>query len=129
LGISLSLGIGSLISGNVNEAEALIGSCLDSARQQGYRGIQANAARQLAVLRAKTGAETPLIQSLFDEAIAVAGQIEARPSAALAMLSHAEFLASKGSDASARSLAFAADQEFSRMGMQSFIARARRILG
>jgi hypothetical protein len=128
LSIGLSLGGALLRSGEMDEAQGLIGACLDNARQQGYRGIHCNAARQMAALRAARGAEPNAIETLLSEAIDVATEIEARPSRAMAELALAEHLAKTGDRVAATALFGSVAAEFDAMGVIPMATRARQAL-
>jgi class 3 adenylate cyclase/tetratricopeptide (TPR) repeat protein len=129
LGVSLSLGVVRMRLGELDAAAGLVSPCLDSARQQGYKGIQCNAARQLATLNALRGAGGKEIGRLLGEAIEVAAAIEARPSKALAQLALAELLARTGEKGAAMALLPEVAEAFGEMGMVVFAQRARQAIG
>jgi class 3 adenylate cyclase len=128
LGISLSLGVAQLVRGDLHQAAELIGSCLGNARQQGYRGIHANAARYAAMVEAKRNVNAATVPRLLDEAIEVSTAIEARPSAAIARLVLAEFLIGTSERAAAAASLTIAAKEFERMGMAAYARRAQQLM-
>jgi len=128
IGISLSRAVTKMSAGDFDGAEALLRPCLENTRQQGYRGIQANAARYSALLGAKRGAEPAEVEQLFAEAIDVAAAIEARPALALSRLSLAEFWIGTGQSNTVIPVLRQAREEFIRMNMTPSVQRADRVL-
>jgi class 3 adenylate cyclase/tetratricopeptide (TPR) repeat protein len=126
IGISLSLGAARMAIGDWRGAEEVVRPCLESARQQGYRGIHANAARYAAILSSKSGGASAAVERLFEEAIEVGTAIEARPSVALSQLALAEFRIASGDKTGAPPLLTAAAEAFAAMGMAHYAQRARR---
>jgi tetratricopeptide (TPR) repeat protein len=129
LGISLSLGVAHLASGDVLTALPLIEACLENARQQGYRSIHANAARYFAIANTKLGRDAGLVRRLLDESIEISTEIEAQPSAAIARLTLAELLTKGPEYTLAAPLLATVTAEFERMGMEVYFRRAQQALG
>lgn len=128
LGISLSLGVARMATGDLSGAELLVSSCLEDARRQGYRGIHSNAARQLAMIRAAQGQHLTVVEELLQEAITVARSIEARPSETLARFAWARCLLRTKRREEAKSLLASVEAQFVEMDMSNFGQQATKLL-
>jgi hypothetical protein len=117
-----------MATGDLSGAELLVSSCLENARQQGYRGIHSNAARQLAMIRAAQGQHMVVVEELLREAVTVARSIEARPSETLARFAWAQCLLRNKRSVEAKPLLASVKAEFTEMDMATFARQATKLL-